>query len=145
MPLSYASDNGATRICQREAKARERSSRAGGGCGRGYPSSHGSEIFVVENLCMKTAFSRTLNAIIRGSLCSGTDQFPPVFRFLLNLSRGIFPPLFFFSFFLLFPFFLFPFFPFSLLFSFLPFLLFWGHWSVRGGGGSLPPPLYNVL
>ena len=32
---------------------------------RGYPSSHGREIF--ENSCMKTAFSCTLNAIIRGS------------------------------------------------------------------------------
>ena len=33
----------------------------GEGVGGGYPSSHGREIF--ENLCMKTAFSRTLNAI----------------------------------------------------------------------------------
>ena len=30
--LSYASDGGAARICQRGAKARERSDRAGGGC-----------------------------------------------------------------------------------------------------------------
>ena len=53
------------------AKARERSDRAGegvgGGGGGGGPSSHGREIF--ENSCMKTAFSCTLNAIIRGSLC----------------------------------------------------------------------------
>ena len=67
MPHSYASDS-ATRICQREAKARERSDRAGEGVGGGYLSSHGREIF--ENSCMKTAFSRTLIAIIRGSLCS---------------------------------------------------------------------------
>ena len=41
---------------------------------------------------MKTAFSCTLNAIIRGSLCSGIDQFPTLFSlfffFLLNLSQG---------------------------------------------------------
>ena len=42
--------------------------------GGGFPPSHGREIF--ENLCMKTAFSCTLNTIIRGSLCSGIDQFP---------------------------------------------------------------------
>ena len=35
--LSYASDGGAARICQRGAKAREQSDRAGGGCGRGFP------------------------------------------------------------------------------------------------------------
>ena len=34
VPLSYASDSGATRICHREAKARERSDQAGGGYGR---------------------------------------------------------------------------------------------------------------
>ena len=34
--LSYASDGGAARICQRGAKARERSDQAGGGCGRGF-------------------------------------------------------------------------------------------------------------
>ena len=33
--LSYASDGGAARICQRGAKARERSDRAGGGGGGG--------------------------------------------------------------------------------------------------------------
>ena len=49
-----------------EATEPERAERArGGGCGRG-PPSHGREIFVVENLCMKTAFSSTLNDIIRG-------------------------------------------------------------------------------
>ena len=36
--LSYASDGGTARICQRGgAKARERSDRAGGGCERGFP------------------------------------------------------------------------------------------------------------
>ena len=69
--LSYASDGGTARICQRGAKARERSDRAGGGCGS---PSHGREIF--QNLCLKTAFSCTLDTIIRGSLCSGIDQFP---------------------------------------------------------------------
>ena len=72
--LSYASDGGAARICQRGAKARERSDRAGGGCGTvGDFPSHGREIF--QNLCLKTAFSCTLDTFIRGSLCSGIDQF----------------------------------------------------------------------
>ena len=68
---------GAARICQWGAKARERSDRAGGGCGRGKGI---REIF--ENSCMKTAFSCTLNTIIRGSLCSGIDKFPTLFLFL---------------------------------------------------------------
>ena len=51
---------------------------------------------------MKTAFSCTLNAIIRGSICSGIDQAPPIVL-LLNLSQGnlfswLFPPCFFLSF-----------------------------------------------
>ena len=101
--------------------------------GGGY---HGREIF--ENVCMKTSFSRTLNAIIRGSLCSGIDQFPPLFLFLLNLSQGTF----LFSFFFLFlfsPFFFPP--PLSLFFSsFLPFLPFFGHRYVRGGQSAPLPP-----
>ena len=48
--LSYASDGGAARICQRGAKVRERSDRAGGGGGggrvcEGVSPSHGREIF----------------------------------------------------------------------------------------------------
>ena len=45
--LSYASDSGAAKICQQGAKARERSDRAGGGCGRGGGGSpsHDREIF----------------------------------------------------------------------------------------------------
>ena len=35
--LSYASDSGAAKICQQGVKARERSDRAGEGCGRGVP------------------------------------------------------------------------------------------------------------
>ena len=38
------------------------------GGGGGSPS-HGRDFVVVENSCMKTAFSCTLNAIIRGRLC----------------------------------------------------------------------------
>ena len=56
-------------------KARERSDRARGG----FPPSHGREIF--QNLCMKLAFSYTLDTIIRGSLCTGMDQFPTLFLF----------------------------------------------------------------
>ena len=36
---------------------------------------------------MKTAFSCTSNAIIRGSLCSGIDQFPTLF-FYSPINRG---------------------------------------------------------
>ena len=60
--LSYASNGGAARICQRGAKAREQSDRAGGGCGRGVSPSHGREIF--QNLCLKTAFSCTLDPLL---------------------------------------------------------------------------------
>ena len=67
--LSYASDGGAARICQRGAKARERSDREGGGCG-----------------------SCTLDTFIRGSLCSGIHQFPYscsfFILFLMNLFQG---------------------------------------------------------
>ena len=41
----------------------ERGGGGEGGCGS---PSHGWEIFFVENSCMKTAFSSTLNDIIRG-------------------------------------------------------------------------------
>ena len=53
VPLSYASDSGAARICQKGAKARERSDQAGGGG-------------IFENSGMKMAFSCTLNAITWG-------------------------------------------------------------------------------
>ena len=78
--------------------------------------SHGREIF--QNLCLKTAFSCTLDTIIRGSLCSGIDQFPTLvlfcILFLMNLFQGkIF----------LFPFFL---------------LLFYSPINGGGGGGMAP-------
>ena len=55
MPLSYASDSGAARICQQGAKVREQNDRAGGGCvgGGGGSPSHGMEIF--ENSGMGTS------------------------------------------------------------------------------------------
>ena len=68
--LSYAIDGSAARICQRRAKARERSDRAG----------EGREIFqnfVSEN----SIFLHTLDTFIRGSLCSGIDQFPTLVLF----------------------------------------------------------------
>ena len=46
----------------RGAKAREQSDRAGGGCGRGFPLPTGKEIF--KNLCLKTAFSCTLDPLL---------------------------------------------------------------------------------
>ena len=48
-------------------KARERSDRARG------------DFF--PNLCMKLAFFCTLDTIIRGSLCTGIDQFLSLFLF----------------------------------------------------------------
>ena len=109
--LSYASDGGAARICQR-GRGGGQSDRAGEGVGR--------EIF--WNSCMKTTFSCTIDIIIRGSLCSGIVQFltlcPPFILFVMNFFQGnIF----------LFLFFIFPFF-----FSFL-FLL-----ANQGGGGHGP-------
>ena len=58
VPLSYASDSGAARIFRGQSAGAKRPS------GGGKPPSHGREIF--ENSGMKTAFSCTLNAIIRG-------------------------------------------------------------------------------
>ena len=54
VPLSYTSGTGAARTCQGGGGGKKR--------GRVFPS-HGKEIFF---LCMKTAFSCTLNAIIGG-------------------------------------------------------------------------------
>ena len=45
--------------------------------GGGFPS-HGRENF--QNLCLKTAFSCTLDTCIRGT-CSGIEQFPTLFIF----------------------------------------------------------------
>ena len=109
--LSYASDGGTARICQRGAKARERSDRAGGGCGRGFPPPTVGRFF--KNLCLKTAFSCTLDTFIRGSLCSGIDQFPTLVLFLMIFFQGNF---------FLFPFFL---------------LLFYS--PINGGGGVMAP------
>ena len=44
--------------------------------------SHGRENF--EYSCMKTVFSCTLYTIIRGSLCTGIDQFPTLFVSLFS-------------------------------------------------------------
>ena len=71
VPLSYATtESNATRICLRGGgggakRGSELSDQAGEGVGEGGGSTVG-RFFVVENLCMKTAFSCTLNAIIRG-------------------------------------------------------------------------------
>ena len=110
-------------------KSREQSDRAGESVGGGIPPPTEGRFF--ENLCMKTTFSCTLKSIIRGSLCSGIDQFP---FFHINLSQGnIFS--FFFSFFR----------PPPQFFSF-----FWSSVRQGGGGGgcSLPPaplPLGTLL
>ena len=49
----------------------------GEGVGGGFPPSDGRELFL--NMCLKLAFSCTLDTIIRGSLCTGIDQFPTLF------------------------------------------------------------------
>ena len=74
--LSYASDGGAARICQRGPKRGSEATERGEDV---VSPSHGREIF--ENSCMKTKFSCTLDTIIRGSLCTGIDQFPTLFLF----------------------------------------------------------------
>ena len=64
--LSYSSNSGAAKICQRgQSEGAKRPSE-----GRFFP-----------NLCMKLAFSCTLDTIIRGSLCTGIDQFLSLFLF----------------------------------------------------------------
>ena len=131
---------------KRGSEATKRGEGVGGGIP---PPTVYREIFA--NSCMQTAFSRTLKAIIRGSLCRGIDHFPPLFLFLLNLSQTFF--FFFLSFLSVFLFFFFSRFllcpfspPFFSLFP-LPFLLF----LVTGpsGGGALcppcPPPLGTLL
>ena len=89
--LSYASDGGAASICQRGGPKR--------GCG-----------------CLKTAFSCTLDTFIRGTLCSGTDQFPTLVLFFILFLMNMFQGNIF-----LFPFFL---------------LLFYS--PINGGGGMAP-------
>ena len=73
------------------AKARERSDREGGGCGRGFSPSHGREIFF-ENLCMKTTFLAHWMALLGGWLCEVTytnPYTPPFFwKIILLQSRG---------------------------------------------------------
>ena len=145
--LSYASDSGATRICHREVKASGSEATSGGGGGvhgRGVSrSSHGREI--LANSCMKTTFSRTLKAIIRGSLnVVAYRLIPSSFPFSFEFVSDFHFLLLFFSFclsvFLLFFRFLFPLFfsPFFSLFppSFSPFFA----WSPVRQGGTLPPP-----
>ena len=63
MPVTVLS---AARICQRGPKRGSEATERGAGCGRGVPPPTVGRFFVVENSCMKTAFSCSLNAIIRG-------------------------------------------------------------------------------
>ena len=85
--LRFSSNSGAAKICERgQSEGAKQPSE-----GRGVPPSHGfREIF--QNLCMKLAFSCTLDTIIRDSLCTGINQFPTLFLFfilfLMNLFQG---------------------------------------------------------
>ena len=74
-----------------------------------------------ENSCMKTAFSCTLNTIIRGSLCTGTNSLLSFFHSFPN------------------EFVLWEHFPFSL--SFFLFFFFFLLADQQGGHGPLVPPL----
>ena len=75
---------------KRGSEATERGQGVVGGMWEGESPSHGREIF--QNLCLKTTFSCTLDTFIRGSLCSGIDQFPTLdlfsFFLLMNLFQG---------------------------------------------------------
>ena len=75
--LSYSSDSGTAKICQRGqsdgSEATERGEGVRRGERRGVSPLHGREIF--QNLCMKLAFSCTLDTIIRGSLCGNSLLF----------------------------------------------------------------------
>ena len=71
VPLSYSSDSGAARICQRGAKRGSKETKRGEGVGGGREISWK---FVYEN-----GTFLHINSIIRGSLCSGIDQFPTIF------------------------------------------------------------------
>ena len=93
--LSYSSNSGAAKICQRGAKRGSEATERGEGVGRGFPPSHGREIF--QNLWMKLAFSCTLDTIIRGSLCTGIDQFPTLFLFSFFSYMNLFQETFSFS------------------------------------------------
>ena len=54
MHLSYSSNSGAARICQRGPKQGSDVTERGGGVWEGVFPSHGRDFF--ENLCMKTTF-----------------------------------------------------------------------------------------
>ena len=55
----------------------------------GVSPSHGRrEMF--QNLCLKTAFSCTLDTFIRDSLCSGIDQFPTLVLFFILFLMNLF-------------------------------------------------------
>ena len=72
--LSYSSNSGAAKICQRgqsEGRVWEGGTPICPTVGR----------FFSPNLCIKLAFFCTLDTIIRGSLCTGIDQFPTLFLF----------------------------------------------------------------
>ena len=60
--LSYASEGGAARICQRGAKSEGAKRPSGGRVWEGVSPSHGREIF--QNLCLKTAFSCILDTSV---------------------------------------------------------------------------------
>ena len=85
--LSYISDSGVARICERGG---------GGGQSEGAKRPSGRGPRVGRFFCVSKWPSLQLNVIIRGSLCSGVDQFPtlfPHFHFLLADQQGDHGPL----------------------------------------------------
>ena len=64
MHLSYSSNSGAARMCQRGPKQGSEVTERGEGVGGSFPPPTVGRFF--EKLCMKTAFSSTLSDIIRG-------------------------------------------------------------------------------
>ena len=79
--LSYASDGGYSQDLSKGGQS-EGAKRPSGGRGVGGGGFLLSRVGRFVNiLCQKTAFSCTLDTIIRGSICSGIDQLPTLVLF----------------------------------------------------------------
>ena len=89
MHLSYSSNSGAARICQRGPKQGSEVTERGEGVGGGFPLPRGREFF--ENLCMKTTFLAHLMALLGGWLCEVTytnPLLPASFENLFYSNQG---------------------------------------------------------
>ena len=116
-------------VPKRGSEANERGEGVGGGNDR--------EIKKKKKSCMKTKFSCTLNTIIRGSLCSGIDQFPTLFYFHSFPNEFVAGEHF--------PFFLYYYYYYSFYFLFFYYFNYYYYnfffllADQQGGGGACPP------